>query len=669
MRLQTLSLENYQGVKSLRLEFGGQNAVIYGENGTGKTTVFNAFTWLLTGKDSSGTKGYTPKTNDSQGGEVHNLDHSAEAVLTLEGGRQVTLRKVYHEVYKKKRGHATAEFSGNTVDYYINGVPTKEKEYTSYILEQFGGEEHLKMLTMPEYFLSMMEPKKRRQALSELFGDVTDDEVIQSSDELAELPAFLLIPGTADQRYSVAEYRKITEARRREVNRQLDKLPDRIDEASRSIPENVEELSEDEINRDLLEIEERLRQLAKQRSDLSADTVQSNLQKRIAEARVRLEQARGEHLASENTRLADQRRRLQQLMDEAHERRRNSTKSLMDSDRLREQHQRMMQARENLLEEWKQVSATRWDAQKEICPTCGQTLPADKVEQMRGDFNEQRSRHLAEISRRGKLECNQDMIDNLQKKIDETQSLAEKERLAGESLDGQIAQLRSEVIAVPFEETEDYLRYASVLEDLKEQQSHLNQEGSTRELEQIDKWESEWRTKRSDLQNQLFSMKTAKTQKARIKELEREEKNLASEFERLEQGLYLCECFIRRQVEMIDERINRHFSTIRFKLFREQNNGGLADCCEALVPSKNGAMVPYQSANTAAKVTSGLEVAGVLSKRFGISAPVFVDGAESVTPKTIAPSLEVMKCAGIQVILLKVSETDDTLRMEVIQNG
>lgn len=188
MKLQTLTLSNFQGMKRFTLPVHGRNASIYGENATGKTTIANAYAWLLTGKSSTGSKGFTPKTNDNTGGEVHNLDHCAEAELTLDDGGTVTLKKVFHEVYKKKRGHAESEFSGNTIDYYINGVPTKEKDYTQFIQEALGGEERMKMLTMPGYFLRDLDHKKRREVLTEIFGEEDDQAVIDSMAELPDLP-------------------------------------------------------------------------------------------------------------------------------------------------------------------------------------------------------------------------------------------------------------------------------------------------------------------------------------------------------------------------------------------------------------------------------------------------------------------------------------------------
>lgn len=58
---------------------------------------------------------------------MHNLEHSATGTFRLDDGQTVTLKKVFREVWKRKRGSAAEEYSGNTIDYQINGVPCKEK--------------------------------------------------------------------------------------------------------------------------------------------------------------------------------------------------------------------------------------------------------------------------------------------------------------------------------------------------------------------------------------------------------------------------------------------------------------------------------------------------------------------------------------------------------------
>jgi len=151
-------------VKELTLAPNGKDFAIYGDNGTGKTTVFNAFTWLLFDKPSTGAKNFTPKTRTPDG-EVHGLDHTASAVLEHEGKR-ISLTKTYREIYKKKRGSIREKFDGHTTEYFVDGVPVKEKEYTDAVGAMWRGDAELaKILTMPEYFSEVLPWEKRRALL------------------------------------------------------------------------------------------------------------------------------------------------------------------------------------------------------------------------------------------------------------------------------------------------------------------------------------------------------------------------------------------------------------------------------------------------------------------------------------------------------------------------
>ena len=152
MKLLNLKLENFQGIREGEFVFDGESATISADNGFGKTTVFNAFTWLLFDKASTGAKSFTPKTKGPHG-DLHHLNHSAEAAFKLEDGRIITFKKTYYEIYKKKRGSASESFEGHTTDYFVDGVPSNEKEYQATLIANGGNSiEAIKMLTIPHYF-------------------------------------------------------------------------------------------------------------------------------------------------------------------------------------------------------------------------------------------------------------------------------------------------------------------------------------------------------------------------------------------------------------------------------------------------------------------------------------------------------------------------------------
>lgn len=135
LKLMDLEIRNFKGCGSLSLPLDGRSASIYGDNAAGKTTVYDALTWLLFGKDSRGNGSFEIKPLDAAG-EV--ADHGAvtEVSATLwADGEPVTLRKTYYEKWSVKRGNADATYDGNTSEYYVDDVPVKKYAFEAKVDE------------------------------------------------------------------------------------------------------------------------------------------------------------------------------------------------------------------------------------------------------------------------------------------------------------------------------------------------------------------------------------------------------------------------------------------------------------------------------------------------------------------------------------------------------
>ncbi len=185
LKLLNLTLKNFKGVNSFTLQSKGENVKVFGDNATGKTTLFDAFIWLLFDKDSQNKKDFQIKTVTENGQEKHNLDHMVESTFSLNGS-ELKLAKAYKEKWTKKRGAATKEFSGHTTDYFIDDVPSKKKEFTDKVAEIID-EGVFKLLTSPSYFNEHLHWQKRRDLLLEIAGDVSQEEVIQKNPNLKKL--------------------------------------------------------------------------------------------------------------------------------------------------------------------------------------------------------------------------------------------------------------------------------------------------------------------------------------------------------------------------------------------------------------------------------------------------------------------------------------------------
>lgn len=655
MRLLQLSLINFQGIRSLDLDFNGRSASILGDNATGKTTVFNAITWLLFDKASTGAKNFTPKTKGADG-DLHYLDHSAEATFQTDHGRLITFKKTYKEVYKKKRGSAREEFSGHTVDYWIDGVPTKEKDYTAEITAFCGGDtEKPKMLTIPDYFPEQIPWNVRRQILLDICGDISDEDVIARTPELKELPDFLRMSGTEDRYYSIDDYRKRTTARMTEINQQISSIPSRIDEAQRAIPDTTG-LDEASINRMIKALEEKVEKLRDDKAAVANIGTASDLKRQIDEFRLKIIEGRAAHKEAYQDATAS----IDADIHLARRRVTDATHQIEDYDReigrKVAEKERLDNLRGSLLSDYQHIHSERWDEAQETCPTCGQSLPAERIEKLKAQFNERKSQRLEDITARISREASEEASAALAAEIE---SLKAKRTAAGEekiAAENELEALKKSLPEqVPYESTEEY---AALNAQIAAVQEKLTDEGRSRD-EEISRLDREIRQVNDAIREErdkLMQLTMEENQHRRIGELEKQEKKLNAEYEEAEKGLYLCGLFIKAKVAALTDRINGQFKSVNFRLFQEQLNGGVKEDCEVMIPTADGKMVPYTFANNAARINAGLEIIQTLSSHWGVQMPVFIDNAESITH---------LAQSDTQVIRLVVSEADKKLRLEV----
>ncbi|MCL2357614.1 MAG: AAA family ATPase [Defluviitaleaceae bacterium] len=655
MRLYKLHLLNFQGVRDASFNFGGANANIYGDNAAGKTTVFNAVTWLLFGKASTGAKNYSPKTKGTDG-DLHYLDHGVEAVFSLDDGEIITLRKVLKEDWKKKRGSTQEEFSGHVVDYYINGVPVKEKEYVTFIEHCIGKEEQVQMLMMPNYFPEILHWEQRRRILLEMCGNVSDEDVITESPHLGDLLEYLTIPGTVGKHYSVDEYKKIAAAQRSDINKKLQLIPARIDEAKKAIPD-LTGLSSGPINAKIAALNSSIERLESERQeamsdDATADTVRkeiSAIKTKIAESRAAYAETNAktnEAVLAEVSRLRTEQSHIRNTLS-AKEARLASAQNNLTS---------LKNMNQKLKNELQRVRAAEWTG-KDTCDACMRPLPEEDVVAARENFNKNKSQQLEAIKAEGGKTCSKEMIAAAEAKIEALKQEIEAEKTSAASFDALIAEAEKKVVTPPpFESTE---AYTSAMEQISELESDATKASSTvaNQLNLLNSKIAEKRREIDDLQAKKSKISLAEQQQARIDDLAAEEKHLSGEFENIERGVHLCEEFIKAKVSMLTERINSKFASVRFRLFVEQINGGIKEDCEVMIPGEYGQMVPYALANNAAKVNAGLEIINALATHWEKSVPVFADNAEGVT--------RLQEIDG-QLIRLVVSAADKSLRLEVV---
>lgn len=652
IKLIQLALRNFKGIRSFTLEADGNDIKVYGDNATGKTTLFDAFVWLLFDKDSNNRKDFAIKTLDENGKVLHNLEHEVEASFSIDG-KIITLRKVYKEKWTQKRGSVSQEFSGHTTDYLIDGVPAKKKEYDQLISELID-EDVFKLLTNPAYFNEQLKWQDRRKVLLEVCGDVTDEEVIACNQDLAKLLDVL-------NGRSIEDHKKVIVEKRKEINKELDSIPVRIDEIQRGLPEltGLEKQSlENQINDLNTQIDDKMTEI---NSIKNGKTI-TDKQKEIQEVEIELLQIKQEHEAGSKDHIYQLKARLQEEKSNT-----NILQSQLEDLKIKQRHnaENIKSIEENLQklrEEWTTVNNQEFKHSDQCeCPACGQSLPEEQIEEARNkalaQFNLEKSKKLEEINSQGKRgkEQKEELFqqnEQLVKKQEKFTSQIEKKQKLMARLTKQLEQLESQVIDIT-----DNPQYVEKLQDKQKLQEEIEglRLSNQAAIQEIEQQIIQLKSERDELQSELAKFSVFEQSQKRIVELQEQQRDLAFEFEQLEHELYLTEEFTRTKVNMLTEKINSKFKYARFKLFEQQVNGGLNEVCETLF---NG--VPYSSGlNNAAKINVGLDIINTLSEHYGFSAPIFVDNAEAVTKLIDTNS---------QLISLVVSGKDKQLRVETTVN-
>ena len=638
MKLISLALRNFKGVKKFDLTPVGSNVEIFGDNGTGKTTVADAFAWLLTGKDSSSKADFEIQPLDAAGQPIHNLETSVEAAIQISPDTQpVKFKRVYTEEWTKKRGSATATLSGHPTTFFIDDVPKSLKLFEDYI-GRIADQSLFRLLTNPNYFNETLKWQDRRKLLLEIAGNVSDSEVIASDEKLAPLLAVINSGRTLE------DHKAVLAVKRSKINEQLKMIPVRIDEVNRGLPE-ITEADNKSIEADILEAEAALgeakavlsRLESGNLSDLNRELTEANAVVRDIELKLKFRKSQAVADVTEREReFSGVVRQLEQELEFA-----NGSHAQLLTRRDRAEN-RLVDKRN----EWKAKKAEAFPGCPEtsVCPTCGQDIPLSQLEAARQaaleDFNLKRAARLREIDVEGAT-LKEELAFTEREMLalsEKAASLAEQIKLKRELVEAVRSELKT---AQSMGEDSDELQAAFKARDaILEKITAIRQNalsGITEAKEAVAIKEIVVR----GMKNSLARLEQAKDGLKRIEELAVEQKFLGAEYEKLEKELFLSDEFTKAKVNILESRINSKFKFARFKLFDIQMNEGLKDCCETTFKG-----VPFGSGlNYGARINVGLDIINTLSDHFGITMPIFIDNAEAVTDicQTKAQTIKLIK--------------------------
>lgn len=638
IRIQKLSLENFKCHKALTIDFGGRETSIYGDNATGKSSIYDGLTWLLFGKDSRGSadaEAIKPLGADGQVAD-HQAVTAVEAEFLVDTGEdsQITvLRRTLKEVWSSKRGCPTPEYSGNVSEYAVDGVPMKKNGFDAAVKELVG-EGLFRMLTSVRYFSADLKWQERRAVLFDMVGNLTDEQIMMQNEAFWELKDSCAGVGLESlKKKLVADRKRLVgakndgPARMSECQKLIDQLSGQNFEAAKA-----KALELDSISNTLRE------QMAKLKAGSKATETGLALNAKRAELRA---------LEAQNSAYREQQRGTDKAA-EAKRRKAAAEKALTYTNAQMGNTDMALERTEKSLEsyraEWVETNGESFSGGK--CPTCGQSLPFEQLKAQTEAFESKKKDRLARI---------ESMANHAKELCDGYR--ADLERLGQEKAEAEsaLAAAEAEIREAPAETVTDMPEY-------EEQRAVLDKD--IWELEQAQTGaEQEDRAQRAALERQLEEITdklraaqqvaagegSLRYAQARLEQLRQEARDTGAALEAVERTLYQMEEFTRFKASFLESAVNAPFRLAKIRLFREQANGGVEERCDVTVEG-----VPYNGLNSAMQINVGMDIINALSEFYGVRVPLFVDNAESVT------QLEEMQS---QVIRLVVSEEDKELRI------
>lgn len=646
--IKEMIVRNFKGISNFELVAKGNNLDVRGDNGTGKTSLYDAFLWCLFGKnsqDQSDTK-FDWKPLDQDGNERHRLETFVNVEFDIDGVAKVFSRTIT-EKWTKKRGSIVDTFDGHTTAYHIDGLKVTQKDYKAEI-EALGGESLFQMLTKVNYFAEVMKSDDRRKILLEMAGDVSESDVIASNKELAKLPDIL-------DGKSVEERTALVKQAMKQVNKDIKELPGRIDEAQRSLPD-LEELDKQELATRKLALQADLARAQEELSIAKSPAAMSDLVAKRAELKTKFANEERAYIQTETDKYADEVGELQKhydkCMDEIQElgvdifNLKEKLKHINAKKDSRKHTIKILEGRNDELRDMfnqdKLEVFPDFDEHKLSCPVCGRQYDESKLAEIKAnydkelsDYNKAKAERMAEYKARGKgnkakiIEC-QDEIAELEKEEAAFTHALESHNALLDYKTGEKREILAEMECqknrfVYFHNTERGLELRNQYDKLERQIEALERGELANVIELQAKIDSIL-AEINDVNDLLYRFELHAKQQERVDELIAKEQSLGLKFGELEQQLMVLEEYVRTKVSLLTDTINSQFRIVKFKLFDTAINGGLIECCEPTVGGAN-----YSTGlNNAARINAGLDIINALMNHYDLHLPLFVDNAESV---------------------------------------
>ena len=673
VKIKSLHIQNFGNIKDLSINFG-RKTLISGRNEAGKTTINDAYSWLMTNKLANGSQADGIRPHDRSGIEDDNAVISVSAVIEIDGAEKEFLKEQRKEFTQK-----TGKFKGNNNLYFINGVPKKEKEYKAYVEEKILEPDNLELCTNASALLNM-DTKKRRAVIFDMVPDITDADVAATDVRFANIPT-KLDDCTLDELIQSVRYQINGRGRGdKGLKGRQDELPARIDEAQRKVCDTAEySLAISGLKKEIADLDEQEKSLddvmtaydQKSKDILDLKFEQSEIMRKANEGLVRQRNGIDEEIFS----LEQQKKSAERSLKSAQSDLEDFISNVkINSEKLKKAQTDwdIYYGKEYPEENLERIKVEEFDENETVCRYCKQTLPIEQVEKKRSDFeknkaeriaeeeskrkafNEEKNKRLAEITESGNKAA-ADLKEAKKAQSEAGQKISElKQKIA--SLAMEIQQKQTELSKLP--ESVDLsgnAEYQKITAEIEQAEAALHKmENGSEQRREISRIKNEKTAEISRLKTLIAESEKAQE---RVDELKEEKRNVGQLLADCQQELDLLKDFQKAKCNMLSEAVNKMFVFVKWRLFKMNQDGeGYQEVCEPMIENE-----PYgRRLNHGSRALAELDICNTFQNVHDVSLPLFVDDFDGITENT----MEKINQFDRQMIFLKASEGD--LKVEIL---
>lgn len=630
--LKKLILENFMCYAHKEIIFG-DNTKIAASNGKGKSSITNAYMWLLFNCDYQ-LSDNPPIRRMIDGKTVDDTDVSVTAVFDVDG-KEVVMRKSQKRKYSKDGSSYKDDNS-----YSINDVPKTLRDFNAYLDADMS---ILKMCSNINAFLAK-KPAEMRDFLFALVDGVSDVDVAKSKVELTELVPLL-------EKYTADELSAMNKATKSKAAKELPVLDGQITEKERDIQiKQSVDISALELQKNA--IKEKLNKVTEDQLDMDKVAAEHD---EIADKilKLKFEISAMQNKANEN--LDCKRAALRSAIDDCKTTQMNVIQGISDNDRDIDQSIRALSIwkskKEKLVAEWKSVNAEKFNELTTICPTCHREFPAEDIERLKSDFAQNQVERLAAVEADGKAVAQK--IKEIEERIEKLKKCNELNRKTVADTGTKLTKLEEEYNALPLcvdiSGDDEYIGVMAQIEAFEINMAGMETTATRTRLK------SEETTLRQELAECEAKIAKSDTEadETRLEELLANKRNLGQAQTDAQKTIDLLADLDKAKNEVLTNEINKHFNLVKWQLFEFAKNGGYKSTC---IPTIDGKSILTTMSNKGNRIIGRIDICNSIQQISNVACPIWLDDAESLDSANQQNAVDMVDG---QIIMLAVNDNEE----------